>query len=283
MAEGSNRPIGSLPVFIHQRSLPDEEDKPFTVYEICGSAERTSGFNTMLGAQKLGVLWRLYPKSEDARTKLLIDGLELRGHTIQCLDKNPFIVRTGNGDSEVKTTKLTIGNVPISFNNEDILQTIEKLGCKPQSKLYMERDRDERGRLTRWLTGRRFLYIEVPEQPLPQRVDIGSFKATLFHYEQKLLRRQQHGICGRCFSKGHESRSCPNDIVCRVCRQPGHKQGDFQCTPLSEEEIDKDDEGGEEMNTSIKDNASRDPSPSASEYFDTSPDRSHLVSYPTAR
>ena len=238
----------------------------------------------MLGAQRLGALWRLYPKTDESRTKLLIDGLVLRSHSVQCLDKNPFIVRTKEGDAEIKTTKLTIGNIPISYSNKEIEETILKLGCKPQSKLYMERDRDERGGLTRWLTGRRFLYIEVPERPLPPRVDIGNFKATLFHFEQKALRRRETSICGRCLERGHDTRSCANDIVCHDCRQPGHRKGDPECTPMGEatdnDDDERDDDDKEEMvaeNTNAHSDHSRESSPCPSDYFDTTP-----VAYETA-
>ena len=44
----------------------------------------------------------------------------------------------------------------------------------------LERDRDERGWLSRWLTGRWFVYIRIPE-----KISIGSATATLYYRKQK--------------------------------------------------------------------------------------------------
>jgi hypothetical protein len=117
--------VGVLPVFVHARNLPKEADKPYTVAEICGACEKKSGYGTILGAQRLGV-WRIYPFSVEARTKLLLSGVVLRAVSVALYDKNPLIVRSENGETEIKTTKLTIGNLPISFSNEEILEMLKK-------------------------------------------------------------------------------------------------------------------------------------------------------------
>ena len=85
---------------------------------------------------------------------LLLKGIEVRNLTVNPFDKNPYIVKTPDGEKEVQTTKLIIGNLPISYSNDEIERKLLHPGCEPQSKLMMERDRDERGGLTRWLTGR---------------------------------------------------------------------------------------------------------------------------------
>ena len=82
-------------------------------------------------------------------------------------DKNPYIVKTPDGEKEEQTTKLIIANLPISYSNDEIERKLVQLGCKPQSKLMMERDRDERGGLKRWLTGRRLVYIRIPGRAPP--------------------------------------------------------------------------------------------------------------------
>ncbi|KAK7480617.1 hypothetical protein BaRGS_00028193 [Batillaria attramentaria] len=131
--------------------------------------KKQCGYGSIVGAQKIGPVWRVYPQNNDARVKLLIDGLTLRGHTVSCNDKNPLMVASASKNGQpIRTTKLIIGNIPISFNNEDIEQTVIKLGCVPRSNLFLEKDRDETGALTRWVTGRRFIYIDIPPEPLPQ-------------------------------------------------------------------------------------------------------------------
>ena len=133
-------------------------------------------------------------------------------------DKNPYIVKTPDGEKEVQTTKLS---------NDEIERKLVQLGCEPQSKLMMQRDRHERGGLTRWLTGRRFVYNRIPDCALPEKITTGSATATLYHREQK--NKPENATCSRCFTKGHLPSSCTNDIVCRTCRQPGHKSGHPSC------------------------------------------------------
>lgn len=236
MATGSpasqNQDRGTPPVFIPCKNLPavQDSDSQFSVRELCAAGEKTCGYGTVIGAQRIGGLWRVYPKNNQARIELLLKGIQLRGLTVSPFDKNPFIVRSADGDEEVKTTKLIIGNIPISYSNDEIEKKVVQMGCKPQSKLMMEKDRDERGGLTRWLTGRRFVYIQIPDQPLPTKINIGSATASLYHREQKFS--PEHTTCSRCLVKGHYASSCPEEVVCKTCRRTGHKSGHPSCSLL---------------------------------------------------
>lgn len=225
-----------LPVFVMNKNLPTFSDKLYTVNEICSACEKKTGHDSILGAQKIGALWRIYPKQSDARVKLLIEGFSLRGVSVTVCDKNPFVVMTRDGEREIKTTKVTVGNLPISLSNQDINAMLTKLGVKPRSELFMERARDENGGLTRWLTGRRFMYVEVPDRPLTERVSLGVFTASIFHQEQKAARNPHNTSCGRCLQLGHDTPTCPNDVICRECGNPGHKRGDPACGPLRVDE-----------------------------------------------
>ena len=159
------------------------------------------------------------------RCFLLLEGMEVRILTVNWYDKNPHIVKTPDSPKEVQTTKLIIANLPIS--NDEIERKLVQLGCEPQSKLMMERDRDERGGLTRWLTGRRFVYIRIPDRALPEKISTGSATATLYHRGEK--NKPENSTCSRRFTKGHPPSSCTNDVVLRTCRQPGHKSGHPSC------------------------------------------------------
>ena len=134
---------GTPPVFIPYRNLPynTENGIQYTVRELCA---RISGCNSIIGAQKIVGLWRIYPKSADNRAMLLLKGMEVRNLTVNPFDKNPYTVKTSDGEKEVQTTKLIIGNLPISYSNDEIERKLIQLGCEPQSKLMMERDGRER-------------------------------------------------------------------------------------------------------------------------------------------
>lgn len=216
---------GVIPVFILNNQLPAFEEKAFTTAEICSAVEKTSGFDSIEGAQRIGGLWRIYPRSQDARLKILVQGFTIRHVRVEVKNKNPFLVATADGEREKESTKLIINNVPLSYSDEDILKNVKRLDVTIRSKLISERARDDNGKLTRWKTGRRFLYMDPPADPLPKIIEMGPFRASLYHKEQ----RQQDKECRRCFEKGHQTTDCPNNIKCHQCFQEGHKAGDPQC------------------------------------------------------
>lgn len=232
----SSRPTTASiePVFARNNTLPAFIDKEYSTSELCSAVEKCSGFGSAIGAQRIGGLWRIYPATETARQKLLISGIVLRGVQVSMRGRNPFIVMSGDGgQTESQSTRLSIGNIPLSFSDTEILECVKALKCEPRSKLFSERDRDASGKLTRWLTGRRFLYITTPSTPLPKSVKIGPFTASLYHKEQRTLTRQKESECRRCFQKTHSTLQCPNPVKCRQCYQDNHKAGDPQCTLIA--------------------------------------------------
>ena len=210
------------PVFTKVRKDSDNE---YTVCQMCRACEQVSGPQTMEGAQRIGGLWRLYPRSTEARTQLLLQGIDLRGVHVELSDTNPFLLSPDG--TEVQSTRLLVSDVSLSSSNKDTEDTLLRLGCKLLSPLRYELERDESGHLTQWKTGRRYVFIVVPTSPLQRDVKIGIFNAKLYHREQKSVRNV--ATCYNCFEKGHISRDCPNPTKCRVCHQEGHKQGDQTC------------------------------------------------------
>ena len=139
---------------------------------LCTAAEETTGFGTVIGNQRTGSLCRIYCTNLNARIELLTKGMVLRGVHCQPNDKNPFVVCAENGqEREIPSTRLTIGNIPLSFSNEEILKSIEQSSdIKTRSRLMDERARDEKGKLSHFKTGRRFIYIDVPKEGTPQNI-----------------------------------------------------------------------------------------------------------------
>lgn len=226
------------PVFVINNQLPAFEQKQFSTAEICAAAERVCGYNSIEGAQRIGSLWRIYPRSRDNRQKLLLQGLVLRGVQVAVKSRNPFLVRAPQGSDIVgdhmadqpPSTKLVISNIPLSYSDNDILLAVNNLGVTALSKLISERDRDEQGKLTHWKTGRRFMYIALPKTPLPKTLEVGPFKASLFHKEQKTADRQRAATCRNCLQTGHLAADCSAPVKCRQCFKDGHKAGDPVCS-----------------------------------------------------
>ena len=133
-------------------------------------------------------------------------------------NQHPHIGRGSNGN-ELPSTKLTIRDVPISYSDQSIESALVNKGVVLRSKIGKERVRDPEGKLTDWLTGARFVWIETPQYPLSRFLTMGPFRASLFHREMK-------ETCNKCLEKGHQARECKNEEVCHACHQPGHRKQD---------------------------------------------------------
>ena len=145
-----------------------------------------------------------------------------------------------------------IRNIPLSFDNAEIDNALNNLKVEKVNSLKYSRARDPDGKLTNFKTGDRFVDIVVPDEPLPKKLPIGIFTASLYHKEQRTARGEIE--CGNCMLKGHVRKDCPNETVCYVCKNPGHKKGDPECpsfkgedgeNPFVGDDEDTDTEGSE--------------------------------------
>ncbi|GFS04533.1 hypothetical protein ElyMa_004659500 [Elysia marginata] len=118
-----SEPSSTQPVFTTTRDRPDNVDR----FDICAAAEKAAGRGSVLGAQRIGALWRLYPVGREARLKLLVERVTIKNQKIKLHSQNPFIIR---GNNETPTTRLTVGDIPISYSNEMLENNLLKLGIK---------------------------------------------------------------------------------------------------------------------------------------------------------
>ena len=231
----SRRPRGATvvePVFIMKRDIPAGLDPKFVELDICTEAERVSGLETIGSCQiQHGSMYRLYATNRTARATLLTSGITLNQTSITLYDKNPYILRD-SPYNETPTTRVLIGEIPLSVADTDIETALTRVGCVLRSKLMEEHYRDRDNKLTRFGSGRRFIFISVPSRPLEKTLKIGGFTASVYHKEQK-AERNVNRPCGRCLQPGHTRFTCQNDIVCRDCLLPGHMRGDDRCTAVS--------------------------------------------------
>ena len=249
-ADGEEPPKSIWPVFFKARDIPVDPEKGWiSTAEICKTIEEFAGHGTMYAAQRCGGLWRLYTKNEKTRLLLLSHGLELRDVAVTLYEKNPFIVRERDeSESQKDTTRLVISQIPMSYSKEDILNAIQATGVTVVSNMQDEHGRDGRGQLTRWKTGNRFVYIVVPDNPLPKFMKVGNFTATLYHKEQKLQEKRENTECRRCLEKGHVARECTGPLRCKACKGENHKSSDPMC-PVNREEVEVEEQGTKESHS----------------------------------
>ena len=157
--------------------------KDVSGYEVCREIEKVVGTGKVVGAQFLHGLCRIYLSSLDARDTLLIKGVTIRGIYISIIGQNPSIVQ---GAGEKPAIKIIIGNLPLSISNDLILSSLKQVeGVSIRTRIFDEKYRDESGGLSAFKTGRRFVYVNPPENPLPRDFTVGDWRATLYHYGQK--------------------------------------------------------------------------------------------------
>lgn len=210
-------PKGVKTVFVIAKQCP----KNSTTYSIGKAVERITGVSCY-GAQERAGLWRIQTYTEVGRIKLLAGSFVMDGRKVTVHDKNPYL--RGDVDDDDPSTKLTISGLPFSYGNEAIDKNLIGMGIKLRTKIQHEFARDYNGHLCDYRTGRRTVWINIPDNPLERKVKMGNFQAELFHWEMK----QNSMQCRKCLQYGHKAAGCQNEEVCLLCKIPGHRRG--ECT-----------------------------------------------------
>ena len=190
----SNQPLpvspskGVPPLFLKASTLATPADVFINGLDICYALESITGKNTVDCVQRMGNLYRIYTKTLSAREDLLINGFIFNNTSVSLLARNPFQVK----DQQVPSTKLIIGGVPMSVADSEIERALLDLNIKMLSELKYETYRDADGKWTHFKTGRRFVYIELPQLNLDCFVKIGLWKASLYYRQQIRPRKQNN-------------------------------------------------------------------------------------------
>ena len=166
-------------VFIPSKNLPPDLKGP--IYKvgnyICEAMADIISCELVDGAQLYNGTWRLQTKDFASRAALLTHGLNLLGHSVQCLSKCPYMV-----DGQ-ETHKLIIGNIPFSVPEDDIKKALTDLGIKLGGEMHWECYRDRSKNQTSFKSGRRFIYIVHPKKPLPRSMNVGNHTKVWLEYK----------------------------------------------------------------------------------------------------
>ena len=115
------------PASILSRDLP--EDPKVDNYELGVAIAKVVGRGGLLGAQRIGALWRVYLNTSEARANLLRQGLAVRGIMVAVASQNLILVKGPDGIL-IPGTRLTVSDIPLSIANATIEAALIKKGVK---------------------------------------------------------------------------------------------------------------------------------------------------------
>ena len=191
---------GTKCVFVIASHCPQKT----TTFSICKAAEDIEGVK-VFGAQLRGGLWRVQPYTAINRINLLAGNLQMEGKQVAVHDKNPFL--RGDVEDDDPSTLLSIDDLPWSISPDAIDRHLRSMGLKLRTKVKYQCDRDPKdGGLTEWRTGKRQVWINLPDKPLPKYTRVGDTQARLYLFEIKAQEGQGQGMqCRKCLGFGHKA------------------------------------------------------------------------------
>ena len=152
--------------------------------------------------------------------------LTIRDQLIDIFNENPF--RSGIVSPDEKVIKITIKDIPLSKDNSCIEAFLQSLGIVLNKPIQYGKIRNpDTKELTECYSGDRICYTKPFDKDIQRIAYIGSNRARVF-YEGEPVQKVDM-ICTNCYSTEHFRSKCTSPSVCKMCRMPGHKQGDAAC------------------------------------------------------
>jgi ribA/ribD-fused uncharacterized protein len=184
--------------------------------DICRSVIRVISGSKLDGVQKLGNLWKIYTKDNEARLQLCVkQTIRVNGKEVKLYDENPNEnpQRRSNEGARTKNDKLTIKNLPFEVTNEEVAGMLidNKVILASTVRHGFLRDDLAQDELTSYKSGDRFVYVQPFDPPLPKKQQVGQFHCVVIHH-------------GKMWP-------------CKACNQTGHKLGDDKCDAKPKQQI----------------------------------------------
>ena len=214
------------PVFVKAGEIPDF--KTLKEYELCETVCKRIKKDSLLGVQRIGMLWRIYLKTKEARVTVLANKVEIRDHCVNVFTNNPMRARLAEGETDQSVMKVTIKDLPLSKGNKGIEQYLITQGIKLRGKVEFAKARNENNELTDWLNGDRItVFVDSFDDPLPRKTWIGDTSVRIFHRDQP---SPSNKYCTNCHQDGHYRKQCTSEPCCIVCNRKNHGPGDKECS-----------------------------------------------------
>ena len=167
------------------KELAGPDQGPVDGLGLCLACELVTGPGTVVGAERNRGLWLIYLKSQSAKDALIIEGISYQQRMVTIHARDPFASR---GPS----TKITISGLRINSSFSEILDYLKTVGVNFRSNIIDECYKDKKGNVTKFKTGRRFFFADLPKINLPETVKLGSGPIGLFYRGQ--IRAQEAGL-----------------------------------------------------------------------------------------
>ena len=147
------------PVFLKNRDVLPAEGKVLSHEELyLALHKQLKSLKNLKGLQKIGGLWRIYLNDRVDRIALISSGLNVRGTLTPIYDTNPYLQ-----NAESPTMRITVKDIPLSVNDDVIINELEKLKIKVKSRVQRMKLRVN-GFLTECYNGDRTIYVEKLKQ-----------------------------------------------------------------------------------------------------------------------
>ncbi|CAH1253146.1 Hypp1098 [Branchiostoma lanceolatum] len=175
------------PVFIMEREIMTKDEaysNPIKEEEMYHCLIQTIHPGHLRSVQRVRALWRIYLHNNEARAKLLIEGLSIRKKSVECKETNPFSLK--HRMQNMNNTLVTIKDIPESADDSIIVEFMNNAGCKTVGRVNHRKIRYN-NRLTNCSNGDRLIYIEQKTvKSIPRNIKIGQHWARFFYNGQDL-------------------------------------------------------------------------------------------------
>ena len=152
--------------------------------------------------QQVRGLWKIYPVTSEARSRLLASGIMFKGKKIKLHDEDPFET------DKIPSEKIIIRDLPIDVRDDDIISFLQEHCNKLtlRSPMIADKIRDNNNRMSDCLNGNRHIYVQSGfSTVLPEVAIIDEHRCRIYHESQALH-------CKRCQKDGHrvaDFHACP--------------------------------------------------------------------------
>ena len=199
-------PSSVEPLFIKDIDMPSDDISAYTVVR---AITRVVDPDVVDGVQRIGRLWRIYFKTLQGRSDLMIrKTVVIDRKTVPLYEQNPF--RTNQLTPNDQKDKLTIKGLPISVSNDEVVNLLQSKGAQLSTQVMFAHIRNEHGSLTSFKNGDRYVYCQPFNPPMPRQQRICGFYCAVYHH-------------------GKDTNNC------KSCDQSCHKAGDLVCPARAEE------------------------------------------------